>query len=168
MGLFVVISLTVLAAIAVFLQYSEMQKEKFNFIELKISEQNEAVDEGAYEKKKETEENNQPEAALQVYIQNILTDKKVYHSSEIINLDLIISATGDLKDVVVRVTGIKNKLNKEKTVDITEGENDISFSYQLPKCNVCGGISEGEYPIDCEISYDEIVLNDSVTIEVQQ
>ena len=116
----------------------------------------------------ESEEKIEEEPAPQAHIQSIFTDKKLYRSSEIVNLDLTIFATGNLKDVAVKIMGIKNKLNQEKVLDIIEGENNISFSYQLPKCNVCGGISAGEYPIDCEVNYSGLAINDSITIDVQQ
>ncbi len=103
-----------------------------------------------------------------ISIEDITTDKAIYYSSEFLHLNIKIRSNSDLEDVVVKVEGIKGRLKKQETLDIKEGVNDIPFSYKLPRCNVCGGIGAGDYTLDCEVLYKDIVLKDSTTINIQQ
>ncbi|MFH1657258.1 MAG: hypothetical protein ABH919_02220 [bacterium] len=108
------------------------------------------------------------EEPLQLFLKSISTDKNVYYSSEFVNIDLVIYSNSELENVAVKMNGINNRLNEEKLLSLSPGENKVSFSYKLPRCNVCGGIQEGGYPLDCEIIYGDLIINDSIIIEVKQ
>ena len=103
-----------------------------------------------------------------IYIKNISTDKAVYHSSDVMNLSLSIYSNSDLENVTVTANGINKKFNAAKTLELKKGSNDVSFIYTLPRCNVCGGISAGDYNLSCIISYKNISVEASTMINIQQ
>ncbi len=109
-----------------------------------------------------------PETQTEISIENISTDKTTYHSSELVNLDIAIYSNSGTKDTIVKVEGINGRFNKERILDLEKGINKISFSYELPRCNVCGGIKAGDYTLNCEVIYKDINVKDSTTINIQQ
>jgi len=100
-------------------------------------------------------------------LENISTDKVLYHSSENVNLTAMIYSKSDLENVTIIAAGINERLNEKKILDLKTGINEISFSYNLPKCNVCGGISAGNYNLNCRVIYKNITAEKSVTINLQ-
>ena len=110
--------------------------------------------------------NQKKEATIS--IEDITTDKAIYHSSEFLNLNVKIRSNSDLEDVIVKVEGIRGRFKGEEILGVKEGITDVPFSYKLPRCNVCGGIKAGDYTLDCEILYKDIVLRNSITINIQQ
>jgi len=103
-----------------------------------------------------------------IFIEEITTDKEIYYSSEVVNINVKIRSNSNLKNVLVKTEGISNKLNGEKVLDIKKGLNDVSFSYKLPRCNVCGGIREGNYILGCTAIYKDVVAENSTKISIQQ
>ena len=69
---------------------------------------------------------------------NVSTDKGVYHSSELLNINAVMYSNADVSDATVTVKGINGRLDKERNLNLSEGVNELSFTYKLPKCNVCG------------------------------
>jgi len=104
----------------------------------------------------------------QIAFSNITTDKPVYHSSDAMNLTMLIYSASDIENVSVKASGINGRFNEEKLLDLKKGNNDISFAYTLPRCNVCGGISAGDYNLSFTISYKNISIEDSTIINIQQ
>ncbi len=109
----------------------------------------------------------QPED-LKVFLVNVSTDKTIYHSSELVNLSVVLDSNTGLKNVTVMVSGINGRLTEQKTLDLDKGSNNVQFTYTLPRCNVCGGISAGMYDLTCVVSYGNKTLNGSVSIDIQQ
>jgi len=105
---------------------------------------------------------------LRVELKDLITDKSLYHSSEIMNITAIVDSNQDLENVTVSVQGLKGKLNLEENVNLEKGLNQISLTYQLPRCNVCGGINEGDYDIKFRISHGNMELTDQITITIRQ
>ena len=99
---------------------------------------------------------------------NISTDKGVYHSSELVNINAAIYSNANVSDATVRVKGINGRLNKERRLILSEGANELSFTYKLPKCNVCGGIRVGMYNLTCEVIYGNVTVRDYVSVSIQQ
>ena len=99
---------------------------------------------------------------------NISTDKAVYHSMELVNINAEIYSNVNVSDATVTVKGINGRLNKERILNLSEGANELSFTYKLPKCNVCGGISAGIYNLSCEVMYENVTVRDSVGVSIQQ
>ena len=48
---------------------------------------------------------------LRISLENISTDKMVYHSSEIVNFNVAIYSNADLADAVVTVNGVGGRMN---------------------------------------------------------
>jgi len=101
-------------------------------------------------------------------LKNLSTDKVLYHSSENVNFTAMIYSESDLKNVTIIATGINGRLNEKKILNLKTGINEVSFNYNLPKCNVCGGISAGDYSLNCDVIYKNITAEKSITINIQQ
>jgi len=108
------------------------------------------------------------EEGIAISLKNISTDKILYHSSENVNLSAMIYSESDLENVIIIATGINGRLNEKKILNLKTGINEISFSYKLPKCNVCGGIKEGDYNLSCIVTYKNITSEKIITINIQQ
>lgn len=105
---------------------------------------------------------------LRISLENISTDKMVYHSSEIVNFNVAIYSNADLADAVVTVNGVGGRMNEKRILNLSEGLNDVSFTYKLPRCNVCGGIKAGMYDFSCTVVYGNITVEDSLSVDIQQ
>jgi hypothetical protein len=103
-----------------------------------------------------------------IVINNISTDKSVYHSAEVMNLTARIYSEAELENVTVAVYGIDGRFNTEKNLDLEKGVNELSFTYTLPRCNVCGGIRAGDYNLSFSVRYKNITTVDSTIINIQQ
>jgi len=103
-----------------------------------------------------------------ISLKNLSADKELYHSSENVNLTAIIYSKSDLKNVTVIATGINGRLNEKKILDLKTGINEIHFNYKLPRCNVCGGISAGDYNLSCRAIYENIMVERFIVINIQQ
>jgi len=103
-----------------------------------------------------------------ISLKNLSTDKVLYHSSENVNLTAMIYSKSDLENVTIIATGINGRLNEKKILDLKSGINEIHFNYKLPRCNVCGGISAGDYELNCNVIYKNITAEKSITINIQQ
>ncbi len=112
--------------------------------------------------------NEECQELTQIAFSNITTDKPVYHSSELMNLSMIIYSESEIENVSVKANGINGRFSEEKLLDLNKGMNEIIFTYQLPRCNVCGGISAGDYNLSFTISYKNISIEDSTIINIQQ
>jgi hypothetical protein len=105
---------------------------------------------------------------MDIYILNVSADKATYHSSELVNLSVLIHSSSDIDDVMVTAKGVSGRMNLQKTLNLSAGDNGVSFTYTLPRCNVCGGISEGTYDLSCEVSYGNKTVNNSTSVQILQ
>ena len=103
-----------------------------------------------------------------ISLKNISTNKALYHSSENVNLSAMIYSKSDLGNVTIIATGINGRLNEKKILNLKKGINEIHFNYKLLRCNVCGGISAGDYNLSCEVIYKNITIKKSIAINIQQ
>lgn len=106
-------------------------------------------------------------ASKGISISNITTDKMVYHSSETLNLSLMIYSP-DIDNITVSVSGINGRMDMRQIISVSKGVNEVSFVYTLPRCNICGGISPGDYNLTCIITYKNTTIEDSKIINIQQ
>ena len=158
LGIVIIFSVAAVSGIVVLSQYSRIEGAEPAPIGLKTSIR--IIGEESAEQQSTT--------TLQFSIQNISTDKDVYHSSEIMTLNVTLYSNANLEDVITKVTGINDRFIQDRILDIKKGENEMIFSYQLPRCNVCGGIAAGDYPLYCEINYSGVTVSDSITINIRQ
>jgi hypothetical protein len=103
-----------------------------------------------------------------ISIKNISTDKSVYHSSDVMNLSIQLYAEAPIDNITVVVNGIDNRFNVEKEISLEKGNNEWSFTYTLPRCNVCGGIMAGNYSLSFTVRYKNLTIEDSTIINIQQ
>jgi len=105
-------------------------------------------------------------------IEDFYTDKKVYYSNEIMTLTLKINSSSRIENVRIRTYGILDKwgnyrLNIEQKTNLTSGTNMLDFSYLTPSCYGCVGINPGTYELISSITYDEISVNKTTSIEIK-
>ena len=105
---------------------------------------------------------------VEISILSLSADKDIYHSAELMNLSVLIHSSSDVEDVVVTAKGVSGRMNLQRTVNLSAGENDMSFTYTLPRCNVCGGIREGTYELGCEVSYGNKTVNNATSVQIVQ
>ena len=111
-------------------------------------------------------------SSSELRIISFATDKQDYHSNEKMNIILEIYASNDVENVDVKVFGIKDRkgnyrLNNDEKRNLTSGTNSITFSYTTPSCYGCAGINPGLHEITSLVSYNDIVTNTSVEIEIK-
>ncbi|GEM_PF-431114 len=100
---------------------------------------------------------------LAVSISSFQTDKDLYHSNEIMKIQVNLSSKSNLDDTDVAVHGIKDRygdlhLNKNSTLNLISGSNTVIFEYELPTCSRCTGIDPGDYPLNLTITRNGVQL----------
>jgi len=105
-------------------------------------------------------------------IEDFYTDKKVYYSNELMTLTLKINSSSRIENVRIKTYGILDKwgsyrLNIEQKTNLTSGTNILDFSYRTPSCYGCAGINPGIYELISLITYDEISVNKTTSIEIK-
>lgn len=98
-----------------------------------------------------------------VKIVSIKPNKTTYHSGNIMKLNIMLEASEDIQDVIIRVTGLKNALgkmllNKSMMVDLIKGSNNELIKYKMPYCSPCMKLNPSVYPINITISHDNKIL----------
>ncbi len=115
----------------------------------------------------------EPDAMLpdgaNILVGDIVIENELYHSGELMRFNVSVSSDIYLEGVSVSAAGISGKMNMEKTVNISEGDNLIAFEFGLPGCNVCGGIKAGTHTIVTSVYYSgELVAGNSTSVEIRQ
>jgi PGF-CTERM protein len=106
----------------------------------------------------------QPEVDDGIKIVSMSTDKDVYHEKEKMDIFLAVYAPEDISDVVIGISGVKSKKGvyfvslSEKT-DLKAGDNEMTFTKELPSCSRCAGIGLGTYAINASIIHGDEVVN---------
>ncbi|UCD02885.1 MAG: hypothetical protein JSV63_03840, partial [Candidatus Aenigmatarchaeota archaeon] len=132
-----------------------------------VTEPVEEVQETVEETVQETQEKTVPTGFV-ASVKEIVTDREVYHSREVMKFNATIEANDDLSGAVVKARGISGKMNIERIVDINEGENNMEFEMPLPSCNRCSGIGAGMHTINVQLYYGELIAGNSASVEIQQ
>ena len=104
---------------------------------------------------------------------SVSTDNTSYRSREIMIITVSVDYPGYLNDTLVRVRGITNSrgldlVDKEKNANLTPGANNINFSYTIPSCSKCSGISQGTYYINASVIQGNLTIgraNHTIVIE---
>lgn len=109
-----------------------------------------------------------------VEIENVTTEKGTYHSGEIMNITVVLKSATDVSGVYANISGITNKrgknmLFKETTTNLTSGLNNVTFTYKMPACSSCSGISEGTYHFNTSVVYgNATVANLTYSVVLKQ
>jgi hypothetical protein len=98
---------------------------------------------------------------------NIASDNSVYHSGEELRLNLTVDSpsAGSLK---IWINGINGRVDISREENISAGKSTLEFSHTLPRCNVCGGISQGNYSINCSVMFGKKSENRTIWVEIKQ
>jgi rhodanese-related sulfurtransferase len=91
------------------------------------------------------------------------SDKDVYSAKEEMTVFLSVYSPENISDAVIKVSGVKSSkgvyyVSYSSPLNLTVGENNVTFTKKLPSCSRCAGISQGTYVIDASVTYgDEVV-----------
>ncbi|MBN2422059.1 hypothetical protein JXB41_02435 [Candidatus Woesearchaeota archaeon] len=114
------------------------------------------------------------EKPLEVNIIDLNADKELYHSNELMKINVLIESNQDINGVNLKVYGIYSKnsyrLSYSEKINLTKGnENLVEVHYTTPRCNTCSGISEGIYDIMAELDFNEEKLAEkTISVEIRQ
>ena len=104
---------------------------------------------------------------------SISTDKDLYHSREIMHINVTIDTSSFRENFTIVLQGLKSQkvnrgyqLTASTTLNLEEGRNVISFSETLPACSSCAGLYPGEYFVNISVFRDtKLLLTGSHVIE---
>jgi len=107
-----------------------------------------------------------------IYHLEIVPDKEVYHSKELMELRVDISSNASSR-VQVAIYGLEEggtpRMYEVVPMNLTEGNNMVMVGYTLPNCNTCSGLPAGTYNIYAEVYYDNSLINSTrKSIELRQ
>lgn len=102
------------------------------------------------------------------FVLSVSTDKQEYHSAQEVNVTIDIDSNQDINNTTLAVRGVNNRFKEDRLVNLTNGKNTEMFIFKLPRCNVCGGIREGNYDITATIVLNNITFSNLTTINVKQ
>lgn len=105
---------------------------------------------------------------------NISNDKTVYHSSEEMQLTSTIETDIKIENLTIMVYGIKDsrgnyRVNEERTLNLDPPGKIETFTFRMPSCYGCAGISPGDYEIMMELLHnEELITNSSITVRLEK
>jgi len=105
---------------------------------------------------------------------NFSADKNVYRSSEEMELKAASATNAQIENLTVKVYGIKDsggryRVNGERLVNVDPPGKTETFTFRMPSCYGCAGVSAGEYAVVMEIEKNgTMISNTSVIINLQK
>ncbi|OYT53368.1 MAG: hypothetical protein B6U72_05895 [Candidatus Altiarchaeales archaeon ex4484_2] len=93
----------------------------------------------------------------------MITDKEVYSSQELMEITVNIKSGGFLGNVSLRVFGISGKsqsMDIERKFDLDKGNRSFSFNYLIPYCSTksCTSVEPGPYYVKAVLLYEDAVI----------
>ena len=111
----------------------------------------------------------------QVAVTSFQTDKDLYHSKEMMQIQVSISSGSPVANATVHIWGITDRygdthLMKDIPVELNPGVTTITTEYQLPACSKCSGIDPGDYPVNLKLVRDgnQLLAVGSHTVHLEQ
>ncbi len=98
----------------------------------------------------------------------ITTDEQEYKSSQQVNVTIEIDSNVNFQNASLSISAINNRFKEDRQINLTVGNNIETYLFKLPRCNVCGGIREGEYSVSTNIVLNNITFSNLTTINVKQ
>jgi len=97
-------------------------------------------------------------------IVNVSTDKGLYHSNEVMVINVTISSPGSLTNASLKFDGLRDNYGRERIshdipADLKPGETNITYIYNLPPCSICAGFSPGNYSFNVSLIQGTTVLS---------
>jgi len=94
------------------------------------------------------------------------TDKDIYHSNELMKVEVEIDSENELDNCQLAVYGIevrgKPKMYHVVPMNLTVGSNLVMYGYKMPACNKCAGVNPGNYSIHAELYYNNTLVIESI------
>lgn len=109
-----------------------------------------------------------------VSVVSFQTDKDLYHSKEIMKLQVSVSSGSNIGNTTVHLEGITDRygdvrLKKDIPVNLVPGTNTVAYEYQLPTCSKCSGLDAGDYPINLTVIRDgKSIAHGNLTVRLEQ
>lgn len=105
-----------------------------------------------------------------VVIISLGTDKDAYHMGESMEILLSVYSPQYVSGCVVEVSGLKGVQGEtllyfNETVNLTRGENNLTFSYKLPACSCVLGY--GVYLINASLIHDGECVNATCIVTIK-
>jgi len=99
------------------------------------------------------------------------TDKDVYSAKEEMTVFLSVYSPENVSNTLIKVSGVKSTkgvvyVSYSSPLNLTVGENNVTFTKTLPSCSKCAGISQGTYVIDASVTYDDEVVTATHSIAI--
>jgi len=100
------------------------------------------------------------------------TDKYVYHSGEILTMNISTINGEKYDNVTIKIYGIKDsrgnfRIYYEKNISLKD-KPYMNITFQMPSCYGCAGVSPGNYEVNLQILYNGNVIgsyNKTITLE---
>ncbi len=110
-----------------------------------------------------------------VAVASFQTDKNLYHSKEMMQLQVSISSGSPVQNATVHIWGIIDRhgdthLIRDIPVELKPGMTTITTEYQLPSCSKCSGIDPGNYTLNLKVVRDgnQLLAVGSRTVHLEQ
>ena len=84
------------------------------------------------------------------------------------HITAIVYSSSDVDNITVSVNGINGRLDEKQLTNLNQGLNEFFFSYNLPRCNTCGGINAGDYEIVCKVNYGNEEASKNKFVNIKQ
>jgi len=96
----------------------------------------------------------------------LVTDKRVYSSQELMDLTVNIKSGGFLENLSLHVSGVFGKsksLDIERIFDLDKGNRSFNFNYLIPLCTTksCTVVDPGTYYVKAVLLYEGDVISSS-------
>ena len=101
---------------------------------------------------------------------SVYTDKDLYRSGEAMNLS--VSLPENLENATIKIRGIMDSGGRyriEQDYSMSSDERSLNFTFMMPSCYGCAGISPGDYEILAEVFSGEVkVANCTKTVSLDK
>lgn len=105
---------------------------------------------------------------------SLSTDKEFYHVQEQMAVTVSITAARNIPAVNISLIGVTssrgyNYVSAQETIPLPQGESQRNYTFMLPYCSPCSGVSYGNHSVAVVLSYGDTALkNATETIEIRQ
>jgi len=107
-------------------------------------------------------------------ILSVSTDKDLYHSNEVMHISVDVTSSGKIENTTLQIVGIEDRygdirLNYTMSANLSPGNNDYIYDYQLPACSHCAGLDPGDYQFNVTLERNGMIIdNANHTIRIEQ
>ncbi|MCX6814801.1 MAG: hypothetical protein NTY20_04100 [Candidatus Aenigmarchaeota archaeon] len=112
----------------------------------------------------QTINNNKNISELQMILN---TDKETYYSGETMAVE--VNLTKGIENATLSIRGIKDsrgtyRIQKDYSILLGSVQNQVNFTFVMPSCYGCAGISPGEYEIFAELISGSVQLANATKV----